>query len=175
MAATLDQPLDGETDQSSPLRPLSNVALGLAAIAVLMLSFIAVTAYQLDGLIDRSLPCAPVLTNTDTIIDPAGYHLYSDELVEQSKAWEACMDESRQLFEDEAVNGRASFLYTPLPLIVAFLAVGLLGAAWVLTIIARSGQGYKRALGLLTVVSIAAFSFQLIYADTIRTVTEVVE
>ena len=151
-------------------------ALGLAIVGVVLLTYFAVAIQRTHDVVEASLPCEPeVITNTEPIIDPAGYHLYAEAEVEASKAWEACMDGARALFEREGISTLSNSVYAPLIALADLAAAALLTIAWALAVLARIGRWWSTGLGVLTVAGLAAISFQIRYAETIELVSWIVD
>ncbi len=150
----------------------------LSATGVLLLVYVAFTAYQLDGWVSSSLPCEPsVLTDTHPRIDPAGYHLYTDGAVRASQAHDSCMADSLALLAAEGITDRAELLYWPQIVVLNVVAVGLALAAGVVHIVSRPARARPKAtfLRIPATLGVAALGFQVVYAQTISVATLLVD
>lgn len=152
------------------------LALALAGLAVFLLTYVAYAIHRTHGVVEASLPCEPaVITNTSPIIDPAGYSLYSEAEVAASKAWEACMRESRELFASEGITTLSNSVYGPLIGLADLGAAILVFGGWTVGLSGGLRGRWLHALGILTALGLVAFSYQIRFLETIEVVSWIVD
>ena len=148
----------------------------LVGAAVVVLAYFSYAIYRTHAVVQASLPCEPeVITSTSPIIAPPGYSLHSEEDVAASKAWEACMAESRELFASEGITTLSSSLYWPLIGFADVVAASLVVAGWTVGVVARVRRQWLYGLGGLTLLGVVALSFQIRFSETIDLVSWIVD
>lgn len=178
MTATVEHPVPvdgGRVDGRRLWLPRIVLATVMAGAAAALLGYFGFATWLMHGLVEEALPCEPsLILNTDTIIAPEGYDLYSDEEVATSKAYDACIRDSYALFEQRGVRGRAENVNWLLIGPAGFLATILLIGGWLLATPygSRTPEAARRlgvgVMGGATAVVILSIAIQVRYAQTVN-------
>jgi hypothetical protein len=165
-----------ESNPALVRRSFTVVSVILVVAGVAMVTYFASAIYLTHRVVEASLPCDPqVLTDTNPIIDPASYSLYTDEEVAASKAYEACFAGTRELLANEGITRLTNSIYAPLLVLADVLAVVLVSVGWTAGAAAPLQRRWFRILGALTVIGFAAAILQLQHLETIRLITLIVD
>ena len=178
MTATVEHPVPadgGQVDRRRWWLPRIVLAIVMGGAAAALLGYFGFATWSMHGLVEEELPCEPsLILETDTIIAPEGYDLYSEEEVATSKAYDSCIRDSYALFEQQGVRDRAENVNWLLIGPAGFLATVLLIGGWLLATPYgnRTPESARRFAAVFmvaaTVVVILSIAIQVRYAQTVN-------
>lgn len=168
----VEQTRSAERQTTEPSRrPLATASVGtvLIALAAALVLMAASSVRESVRSVESTLPCEPALINHGVSIDPRGYSLYSNEMVEQSKALDACMAESRRLIEsgDMVIAEVAKPIATA---IVGIFLAFLFLIGWIALVAGSASRRRMIGMGLITVVAVASFAAQLRHGEVLEAI-----
>ncbi len=178
MTATVEHavPADGgQVDGRRWWLPRIVLAIVMGGAAAALLGYFGFATWSMHSLVEEALPCEPsLILNTDSVIAPEGYDLYSDEEVSISKAYDACIGDSYALFDERGVRDRAESVNWLLIGPAGFLATVLLIGGWLSATPygSRTPELARRFavvfMGAATVVVLLSIAVQVRYAQTVN-------